>query len=149
MAGLAILGTLLASLVVARGRYMHQWALAGRKQVAVQAADRMLAAWWAHLDKLPRNGSGDLLSAKIHWKTQVVESAAADDLKVQIVRLEMFEMGRNSRAPGIDTPEAKPLVQVDLVVSPPAKTNEGPGNAPDEDLQTLANQTGPQAGDNP
>jgi prepilin-type N-terminal cleavage/methylation domain-containing protein len=128
MAGLAILGTLLASLVVARGRYVHQWALATRKEEAVQAADRLLAAWWINPDKLPRNAAGDVPDGKLRWRTHVVESVAAEDLKVQIVRLELFETGNNAGQAVAYRTEQRPLAQVDLVMSPPAKVVEGHGN---------------------
>jgi hypothetical protein len=57
-AGLAILGTLMASLLVARSRYLRQWATAGRKQEAVIAADALLSAWWNQIETLPRHGTG-------------------------------------------------------------------------------------------
>jgi prepilin-type N-terminal cleavage/methylation domain-containing protein len=124
MAGLAILGTLLASLVVVRGRYLRQWAFAGRKEKAVQVADRLLAAWWMNPDKLPRNGAGDVPNGKLRWRTYVVESAAADGLKVQIVRLELFETGNNAGEAAAYRTEETPLAQVDLVMNSPPKVAE-------------------------
>jgi hypothetical protein len=109
MAGLVILGTVLASLVVARSRYLHQWAVAGRQQEAVAAADQLLANWWASPATLPRYGSGEL-PRRLRWQTSVVMNPAANELGVDVVRLEVFEQ---------QSDRPLPLASVDVVMSRP------------------------------
>ena len=119
VAGLAILGTLLASLVVARSRYLMQWALAGRKEQAVVAADRLLSSWWAAPDKWPRHGEGDLPQTKMRWRTSILDNPVAKDLDAQVVRLEIFESADSSLE------EQRPLSQVDVVLNLPPKPKGG------------------------
>src|SRR5947207_5843225 len=45
VAGLVILGTILASLAVARGRFARQWSAADRKLAAVRALDALVTEW--------------------------------------------------------------------------------------------------------
>src|SRR5437667_12469498 len=45
LAGLLLLGTVLASALIARGRFLRQWAAADQRLAAAHAADAMLATW--------------------------------------------------------------------------------------------------------
>jgi hypothetical protein len=110
MAGLVILGTLLASLVVARSRYLHQWALAGRQQEAVAAADQLLGNWWASPATLPRSARGELPEKRLRWQTSLLVNPPANELGVDVVRLEVFEEQSDRRLP---------LARVDVVLSRP------------------------------
>jgi prepilin-type N-terminal cleavage/methylation domain-containing protein len=136
MAGLAILGTLLASLVVARGRYLHQWTLAGQKQQAVQAADQLLAGWWADPQKFPRQQAGELPKSNLQWRTSVLDSKSATDLKVQIIRLELFEKRENADRIATDGEKQSPLVQVDVVLNPPKAASKDTGASNDSIMQS-------------
>jgi hypothetical protein len=117
MAGLLILGTFLASLVVVRATYLHQWALAGRKQEAIAAADALLVGWWADPEKLPRQGAGDLRDQQMRWRTRLIDNSKAKDLNVDVVRLEIFE----NRASPVDTAVVAspptPLAFVEIVIN--------------------------------
>ncbi len=110
--GMAILGMILASLVVARSRYLHQWSLAGRKQQAVAAADALLADWWKDPSQLPRNSSGVFRSDGMLWRTHVMNNRQANALDVQAVRLEVFE--QKSGAAQVPMP----LATVDIILNP-------------------------------
>jgi len=125
VAGLAILGTLISSLVVARSRYQHQWVLAGRRSEATVAADTLLSSWWAQPAQLPRNAAGKLTDKKLRWQTHLVDPSV-DVLGVQIVRLEIFDdrTGTELPAAGSANSLASPLACVDIVLNPP-QTQEG------------------------
>src|SRR3954463_9256722 len=47
LAGLVLLGTVLASVMIARGRFLRQWAQAEQRLAAVRAADLMVSRWIA------------------------------------------------------------------------------------------------------
>src|SRR5436190_9188313 len=70
VAGLALLGTLLAAVLVVRARYAHQSAAAERRLQAVAAADALLSAWHRDPPSLPRSGSGHVEGdAQLAWRT--------------------------------------------------------------------------------
>jgi hypothetical protein len=117
IAGLAILGTLLASLVVTRARYLHQWALAGRREQAAVATDELLGSWWSQPEKLPRNSEGQLPRVKMHWRTQTIDNAVAKDLDVQVVRIEIFEQAGSVTESPAASASTSPLIQLDVVVN--------------------------------
>ena len=118
MVGLAILGTLLASLVVARARYLRQWAWAGRKADAVQAADQLLTRWWSNPEKFPHHGEGLLPKARLRWKTYEIGNPAASDLEARVVRLEIFEKVEVTSEMAESKGKSMPLVHVDVVLDP-------------------------------
>ena len=72
LAALAILGGMLASIAVARGRLLHQWTLAQQKVEAIQAADALLEGWWREPELIEREGVG-MLSDGLRWRTGVVD----------------------------------------------------------------------------
>ena len=113
MVGMAILGTLLVSLIVARAHYLKQWSLAGRKQEAIQTADALLAQWWADPQRLPRQAIGQLPQAQLQWKTHLIKNPPVQKLGAEVVRLEIFDL----RLPaGIALGTV--LASVDVVLNP-------------------------------
>ena len=62
MAGLVVLGVLVASIVIARGRAARQWADAERRIVAARALDAMITHWF-DADSIPLSGGGNLEGA--------------------------------------------------------------------------------------
>src|SRR4051794_8506660 len=73
VAALALLGTLLAAVLVVRVRYARQSAAAERRLQAVAAADALLSAWHRDPRSLPRFGSGQVAGdAQLAWRTAVV-----------------------------------------------------------------------------
>ena len=130
--GIAILGSLLASLVVSRARYLHQWSLAERKQEAIGEADVLLGNWWLDPNTIPRNGAGKIPSHKMGWRTLIVDNTSVTDLDVQTVRLEIFDE-RGSEATPLASSNVQfstPLVRVDVLLNKPTSASDAdPGPA--------------------
>src|SRR5215212_9647609 len=106
VAGLALLASLLAALVMAKARYVRQ---------AVAAADEFLASWHRNPRSLPRDfsGSGDVSGdRRLAWRLRPVANAGIEELGGRVVRLEVLDE-RLSPPPV--------LVAVETVVAEPAK----------------------------
>jgi hypothetical protein len=112
VAGLALLATLLAGLLLAKGRYTRQAALAERRLQAVAAADALLARWWREPARFPRVASGAVDDQDFSWRTRVVENRPLEELAAQVVRLEVLEDRPGPRAGGV-------LASVDVVLNEP------------------------------
>src|SRR3954470_5513879 len=89
LAGLVILGTLLLSITIARGRFVRQRALAEQKLAAAAAVDAMLSKWMsASSAAIPISSSGTLDGLPNHtWHTRTIENKP--DLNASIIRLEV------------------------------------------------------------
>ena len=107
VASLALLGTLLVSIVLAQGRYVRQAALAQRKLEAVEAADELLEQWTQSDEGIPTAGEGELDRAMI-WQTEGLPTSVLDDIGVQQVRLTIS----TTREPG----RPVTLTQVELLI---------------------------------
>ena len=115
VAGLALLGTLLVGIVLAKVRYTHQWTAAERRVQAVGAADDLLSAWWADAGSFPRRDAGEVPGRPgLAWRTAPVSNPAVEALDARAVRLEVFD-----RAAPTDPP-----VVVDVVLPPPPPVPE-------------------------
>ena len=106
LAGLVILGTLVAAVAMARGRAMRQYGDAELRLSAAHAADAMLAKW---LDgppqAVPIRGGGALPGASgCQWRTTPLLDPQAEQLGAVVVRFEAF------------SPAAGSLVRVDFLV---------------------------------
>src|SRR2546425_2554060 len=88
LAGLVILGTLLVSITIARGRFMRQRALAEQKIAASAAVDRLVAKWMAGGGAaIPISGQGSLDGVVNHtWRTHVIHDHSAAEMGASIVR---------------------------------------------------------------
>ncbi len=105
--GLALLGSVLAGVLVTKAAYMQQSRAAERRSAAVAEADAMLTEWWGDQKMMPRDGSG--LTAKgFRWVTRVRPDPAAAAMGVQVLRLELSD-------PSSPAPQ-KSVVAVELVV---------------------------------
>ena len=117
VAGLVILGTILASLAIARGRFMRQWAAADRKLVAGKALDGLIADWM-RVPLVPLNRQGALGDGKhFIWRTHTVRSPDAI-LSAAVVRVEVFDREEKLSAP---------ILSVDLMVHSVPKQRAGEG----------------------
>jgi len=117
IAGLALLGTVLVAMLMARAGYMRQTARANCRLEAVAAADALLTAW--HRDPaILRPGSGGPVAgdSQLAWRTRLVPSAEADVLGARVVRLEVVDE-RSAASP------APVLATVEFLVEP---ENHGP-----------------------
>lgn len=118
---MAILGTLLVSVIIANAKLMN---LAGHSSQRVEAcavADELMEQWWADKDNLPRNGGGDV-SGHDGWKWRTHVADTADDapeecLKAEIVVVDVF-------AP--DSPDDTPAVSLEFLLQ---KKPEGKSDA--------------------
>ena len=118
VAAVAILGTILVGVVLARSRHTHQLALAGRQRQVVRVADELIAGWWAG-SGVPINASGKIPGHdSLFWKTRETSNRAINKLGARVVRVELRE-ARESRS-------ADALVRVDLVLPKPFDKTKTP-----------------------
>ncbi len=101
LAGLVLLGTILASALVARGRFQRQWRDADDKLAAVRAVDELVGDWL----RLPPGaspvpGEGTLPGpSSLTWRTSWRADAGAQRLGVRVARLEVLDARRRAREP--------------------------------------------------
>jgi hypothetical protein len=100
LAGLVVLGTLLVSVAVARGRFIRQWSDADRKLTAIRSADAQIARWLAGPpDAVPVDAEGSLDSpSNCVWRTRQLRSDAAAALGAAVIRMEVVDRARPDRA---------------------------------------------------
>src|SRR5947207_3646711 len=93
LAGLVVLGTVLASVTIARGRFMRQTARAQQKLEAAHAVDTMLSGWLAGPPgAIPVPAQGALEGAdKLIWQTSWRPNIAAENLGARVVRLDVID----------------------------------------------------------
>ena len=84
-----VLGTLLVSITIARGRFVRQRALAEQKIVAAAAVDALVSKWMAgNGAAIPLSAAGPVDGLPNHtWHTRVLEKKP--DLNASIIRLEV------------------------------------------------------------
>lgn len=116
-AALAILGTLLVGVVVAKARHTRQLHDARRMEAVVKAADELIAGWWISPDGVPEEAAGSMPGdAALSWTTRIVENAELQEIGVRVVRLEL------RAAPSIrrgDDQADEPILAVDLPLRVP------------------------------
>ena len=116
VAGLALLATILASLLYARVRFARNLSIADARLQAVAAADALLTDWTASGRPIPPSGAGAIAGRPLlRWQTQPVASDEARRMQARVVRLTI----RRADAP----PTALPLASVDVVE--PTKVDRG------------------------
>jgi prepilin-type N-terminal cleavage/methylation domain-containing protein len=94
LAALAILATLLAGLLLAKGKAMHQLGLAERRLKAVAAADALMEQWWEREALPKREASGDCPGeAELWWRIGVAGAKKDGSNPLNVVSLEVI--GRN------------------------------------------------------
>lgn len=115
---MAILGTLLVGIVMARARFTRQSADTLRTERAVRATDELIAQWWAGDDGVPIGQSGEMSAgdgqASFEWQTREVPNTEIEKLGARVVRVEV----RPQEIQQEDL-EEQPLVSVDLVLPLP------------------------------
>jgi type II secretory pathway pseudopilin PulG len=112
LAAMAILGWLLASLLVVRSRYIRQAATAQRQIEAVRAAQTLLEQWYSQDLAIPDAQQGPVPASEyLSWKTSVVQENVLGVDQLQIVRLSI----QDARA---DRPHAaaRDLAKIDILV---------------------------------
>jgi type II secretory pathway pseudopilin PulG len=112
LAGLVLLGTILSSALVARGRFQRQWRAAEEKLAAVRAADELVSEWIAAAPgAAPVPGEGAVSRASdLRWRTTWLRDPYAQRLGARVARLEMLDGRGGSRAV---------LATVEFLLQPP------------------------------
>jgi hypothetical protein len=97
VAGLVVLGVLVALVTVARARLARQWADADRRLAAARALDALVARWLdGPTDTIPVSSGGNLDGAPgCTWRTSVSSDPAARRLGAAVVRVEVLDGRRN------------------------------------------------------
>jgi len=116
LAGLVVLGTVLVSITIARGRFLRQWGDAQRKLAATHAADVLLAQWMAGPSTaVPMDSSAAVTDLPdCYWQTHRLDQPAAAGLSAAVVRLEIFQKDRQPREQ--TRLRSAPVVSVDFLV---------------------------------
>jgi hypothetical protein len=98
LAGLVILGTLLVSVAIARGRFLRQLAESDRRLAAVRSADKLLATWMSGPPQNVPIGSAGMLEKPddFSWSTRPARDPAAARLGAILVRMEVFDRSRTA-----------------------------------------------------
>lgn len=114
-----ILGTILSSAVIARGRFQRQIRESDDRLAAVRAADELVGKWLSQpVGTPPVPGSGTAGSSdELVWRTTWVPDRAARRLGARIARLDILDRRGSSRVP---------LVSLEFLLRPaPPTTREG------------------------
>ncbi len=102
--GLVILGTVLASLAIARGRFARQWADADRKLAATRALDAQIAEWMnLPTPAVPLRGEGALTGVPgCIWRTETRRDAEGTRLSAVIVRVDAIQRNNPQLLASVD-----------------------------------------------
>lgn len=103
IAGLALLGTLVVSLLLTKSALSRQRALADQTLAAVAACDQLLADHRTAGRLLPRHGQG-VARGGYRWRTELVRPQQVQQAWVDVIRVTV--MGERSD---------KPLAEVEIV----------------------------------
>ena len=91
LAGTALLGSVLAAILVANGRLATQAARAARREEACRVADDLMEHLWRKKADFPRDKAGDVpRHAGWTWRTRVVADGAAEALRAERIAVEVF-----------------------------------------------------------
>ena len=119
LAGLALLGTLLASLLVAHGAQTRQARRAADRRAAAEALDALLHRWHADRERLPPAPAGPLSAdGRLAWRAARLRRPGAAALGCVVVRVEAVRAGADAgAATGPAAGPAGPLAVVELLVA--------------------------------
>jgi hypothetical protein len=130
--GMALLGTLLVTMLVAGSRMTAQRGRVERRLEACQAADALLESWWTNRSALPRSASGDLPGRPgWTWRTTPVPSDGAKALEAEVLAVEVF-------APGAGGPDREPAARVEILMPKIAEAAESGEKVNEQPLGTDA-----------
>ena len=109
LAGTALLGTLLVSVLVARGKLAEQSRHAAARIEACQVLDEFMETWWPqHAGQAPE-GAGDIACRPgWRWQRRIVPNEPAHALRAAVVAVEVFAPG----AAGVE-----PAASVEVLMS--------------------------------
>ena len=92
LAGTALLGTLLAAILLANAGVRRQAMTADRRQEACRVADRLLDKWDATWPNLPCDTSGPVENEPLwNWRTTSIDNPQADSIGGQVLKVEVYK----------------------------------------------------------
>lgn len=110
VAALAVLGTILAGVVVAKARHTRQLAEAKHRLEAVALADRTIAQWWMSPEGLPIDQHGTVgRTPALRWRSQLVPNDELQRLGARVVRVEFSDAAAEAG-------QADPVLVVELAL---------------------------------
>jgi hypothetical protein len=119
---MALLGTLLVTLLVATSRMTTQRGRAERRLEACRAIDTLIESWWPKRGDLPRSGAGYVPGhPDWTWRTSLAPNDAAKTIAAEVVAVEVFVPGATDQ---------EPAARVEILMPQAAKKaeSEEPGN---------------------
>ncbi|MBX2851120.1 MAG: type II secretion system GspH family protein [Phycisphaeraceae bacterium] len=117
VAAIAILGTLLVGVVLAKSRLTRQSGAAQDTMQAVRLSDSLLANWWSQPEGVPVGSAGVLSeSDALRWQTRVIDNAGIAEFGARVVRYEVFQ---DQKKLSRGDEDLGPLLVIDLVVPDP------------------------------
>jgi len=117
VAAIAILGTILVGIVLAKSRLTRQLVEADQRLAAVRAADELIAGWWTRDAGVPVDDAGVVDDhPEWSWRTHVMANPLIERWGARVVRVEV----RPSEGHVVALPGQPPVeVIVDLVLADP------------------------------
>ncbi len=139
VAGLALMGTLLAGMLTAKSRFTRQQVQSQRVLVAVEALDALLIERWDEFHVIQRGSHGDFDGLEdMTWRASIVTSGAASDWHCRVIRIEVLDQVERSRG--------ESLASVELLVPDPVYLKE---LANKEDAEADKEQDNPETRESP
>jgi hypothetical protein len=136
VAGIAILGAMLAAVLVATSRLRVQDAQAARRIEACRLADAMLEELWKKPEDFPRKGSGRVSGSRDwQWRASVVPSADANELNGEVVAVEFFQANKAATKASI-ADGGPPALRVEVVLPTVRNKEDDPNSQKSRKNQT-------------
>jgi prepilin-type N-terminal cleavage/methylation domain-containing protein len=128
VAALVILGVLLALIVKASTQSNRQFALAQQRLFAAEAADRIVAGWFADGTPIQPGLRGEIRDTPLWWETVAREDAQLRPLGAAVVQLRVYARPATGDKDTARPAAAEPalLLTLDLLTSklPPALASD-------------------------
>jgi len=111
LAGMAILGGVLVTMLIGQARLVAQQARADERLEACRLADALLESWWRDRDRFPRNESGTISGTRSwQWRTQPVANDEAVAVGAEVVALELRRE---------DAAQEQPSLRIEVLLAAP------------------------------
>jgi len=113
VAGLALIGTLLAAMLSAKSRFTGQHHRAQRVLAAVDALDELLMDQWPTLELIKGTEYGEFdLNPDMTWRAVIVEDQNTAEWHCRIIRVEILDATNKN--------QGGPLASVELLAADPS-----------------------------
>ncbi len=90
VASLALMGSLMVTVILAQSRLTRQYHLARQKTHAVHLADELLHGWVNSREGIPRNGQGEAAEMSLTWQTTTTTVDDFLPLKAEKITLQIY-----------------------------------------------------------